>query len=166
MNISRTLVGGLFAVLMSSPVWAVDVGGAAPDFTLPVLSGDGDVSLSAHKGKVVYVDFWASWCPPCLKSFPQLNKLRNKLNDQGFEVIGINVDQETKDATNFIKDHPVDFVLAKDPEGETPEKFGLQAMPTSYLVDAQGKVIYVHEGFRDGDIDEIEKKVKAALKGQ
>lgn len=164
MNRLRTVMFCVAAAVTANSAWAVSAGDPAPDFSLKAINGDATVNLKDFRGKVVYLDFWASWCPPCLKSMPLLNKMRGRLKDEGVEVIGVNVDQDEGDALGFLKEHPVDFPILKDVDGKTPDSFGLQAMPTSYVIDRNGVVRYVHEGFRDGDIGEIEAKIKDALK--
>lgn len=109
------------------------------------------------------IDFWATWCPPCKKSMPFLSGLRNELLEKGFEVIAINVDENSEEAQRFLNLHPVDYITAFDPTGECPRVFEVQAMPSSYLVDRQGKVRMVHLGYRDEDREGIRKQVEALL---
>ncbi|HEY0963841.1 MAG TPA: TlpA disulfide reductase family protein [Pseudomonadales bacterium] len=147
---------------------AVENGETAPAFTLPPLrsdDGNADISLADFRGKVVYVDFWASWCPPCLVSIPLLNELRNRLVEAGepFEVLAINVDSDPELGIEFLLDEPVQYLALRDPAGTTPALYQVPGMPTSYLVDARGQVRLVHTGFKRSDIDKIELEVTKLL---
>jgi peroxiredoxin len=156
----------LFATIAFNSAFAVEEGEAAPDFTLPsILEGQADFTLSEMKGKTVYIDFWASWCAPCLKSLPLYNELYHKYKDQGFEMVAISVDNPVEDGLDFLLDTPLDFTLPADPEGDIPELYGVFGMPTSYLIDPDGTVRMVHIGFRDGDIEMVEEAIKSALSG-
>jgi len=127
------------------------VGQAAPAVQLPQLSSAGEVSLESLRGKVVYLDFWASWCGPCRISFPQLEQLRNELGPDGFEVLAINVDEVEADARRFLSEVPVSYLVVRDSEGITPGTYGILGMPTGYLIDRQGIVREIHQGFRKSD---------------
>jgi peroxiredoxin len=143
---------------------AVDVGQEAPAFQLPALGADGQVSLGDYRGKVVFLDFWASWCPPCLSSLPQLDSLRVELSGSDFQIVAINVDRDPSKAIEFLARHPVGYPSASDPEGEWPERFGIPTMPTSYLIDRRGVVRHVHPGFRDGDIETLRAHIREMLR--
>jgi thiol-disulfide isomerase/thioredoxin len=127
------------------------VGQAAPAVSLPQLSGASEVSLESLRGKVVYLDFWASWCGPCRISFPQLEQLRNELGSEGFEVLAINVDEVESDAQTFLSEVSVSYLVVRDGEGITPGTYGILGMPTGYLIDRQGIVREIHQGFRKSD---------------
>ncbi len=126
-------------------------GEVAPDITLPVLSGEETRRLSALRGKVVLVDFWASWCGPCKVSLPVLSELNSEFSDRGFEVMAVNVDKDPAKAIKFLKRTPVTYQSLHDAEGETPKLLNIKAMPTSLLVDREGIIRMVHPGFRPGD---------------
>lgn len=140
---------------------AADLGDTAPDVTLPQMQEEGDVSLAQYRGNIVYLDFWASWCAPCLVSMPIMNEMRNRLQSQGiaFEVLAVNVDSDTEDGLDFLLDKPVDFIVLKDPEGLTPAAYGVRGMPTSYLLDANGTIVMHHEGFKRSDGEMIEAEI-------
>jgi len=131
----------------------VQPGQAAPSVDLPVLSAaDPDrASLSELRGKVVYLDFWASWCGPCRISFPQLEALRDELGARGFEVLAVSVDESEADARAFLAELPVSYPVVLDNEGSTPARYGILGMPTGYLIDRAGVVRLVHQGFRRSD---------------
>ncbi|MDJ0850203.1 MAG: TlpA disulfide reductase family protein [Myxococcota bacterium] len=150
-------------VALAVPAAAVEEGQKAPSFSAPPLEGDGPISLDRYKGKVVYLDFWASWCGPCLVSLPLLDELRREFPPDRFQVVAVNVDRDVARARRFLKKRPVGYPSATDPEGRIPEKFGIETMPTSFLIDAKGVVRHVHAGFRKGDIDDIRKRIKALM---
>jgi cytochrome c biogenesis protein CcmG, thiol:disulfide interchange protein DsbE len=141
---------------------AVDSGKPAPDFQLPSLKND-TVKFSSYKGKVVYLDFWASWCGPCKKTFPWLNQLQKKYGKDGFEVVGVNVDAKKSDADNFLAATPAEFTILLDPDGKVANTYELQGMPSSYIIDRTGKVYLAHRGFKDGEAAELEDKIKQLL---
>lgn len=160
------LKGILLAVslLTSSVALAVEEGSVAPDFTLPALQeGKPAVSLSDFRGKVVYVDFWASWCAPCLRSLPQINELYNTYKEQGFEVIAVNVDDPVEDGLEFLLDVDLDYLTPADTDNKVLEAYGVRAMPTSYLIDPAGIVRKVHMGFREGDSALLEEELRKLL---
>jgi len=121
------------------------------------------LDIANYKNKVIYVDFWASWCPPCKLSFPSLNKLHNELYKQDFEVIAINLDEDKNDALEFLQHNPVKFTVAYDSEGKCPSGYNVMAMPTSYIIDKQEIVREVHLGFKEDSINKIRKTVLALL---
>jgi len=133
----------------------------APEFSLD--SDKGKITLSAYKGKVVYVDFWASWCKPCKKSFPFMNEMQTKYSKNGFKIIGVNLDSERSAATKFLQKNKVNFTVAYDPKGETPSLYKLRVMPTSYLIDRKGNLVNIHKGFKEDQKDKLEKLIVQAL---
>ena len=156
----------LFILLTSAPLQtlnAVESGGAAPDCTLTAVGDSATYAIRQFLGKVVYVDFWASWCGPCAKSFPFLNQLHNALKDKGLQVIGVNLDENSEDAKAFLTDYPVDFPVATDTGEQCARKFDVKAMPSSYLVDRNGIVRHVHFGFRPGEAEDVRKLVEQLL---
>jgi len=160
------LVIGLFIVISPATAVAVEEGDKAPEFTLPSIhEGAPAISLGDLSGKTVFVDFWASWCAPCLKSLPLYNDLYHKYKDQGFEMVAVNVDNPIEDGQDFLLDTPLDFLIPSDPEGDIPELYKVIGMPTSYLIDPDGTVTLVHVGFRDGDIEHIEEAIQKSLAG-
>jgi len=108
---------------------------------------DEALDLESFRGKVVYLDFWASWCGPCRESFPWMNRIQSELADNGLVVIAVNVDRERAAAEQFLDSHPAQFRIVYDPQGKLPEKFGVRGMPTSFIIDRQGRVRSRHEGF-------------------
>lgn len=159
--VSMMVAGALAASLAAAPAMALDKGAVAPQFTLP--GGDGEVKLASLQGKVVYVDFWASWCGPCRQSFPWMNEMQAKYGARGFTIVGVNVDANSEDAKKFLATTPAKFTVAYDPKGATPRQYGIKGMPSSVLIGADGKVIAEHSGFRDSDRAALEAQIVAAL---
>jgi len=152
-----------FGLFFGGPAAALQAGDRAPDFAAPSLTGDGMLELSKHRGKVVYLDFWASWCAPCLKAIPEMEKLRAELPADSFQILAVNLDQKTKKALRFLEKHPIGYPSASDPKGRLPTQFGLETMPTSYLIDANGVIRYVHPGFKKGDGSKLRDEINALL---
>ncbi len=136
----------------------------APAVNLPALNGD--VSLENLQGKVVYLDFWASWCKPCKKSFPWMRDMKAAYKDKGFEVVAVNLDKERELADAFLKKVDVNFIIAFDESGDTAAQYKLRAMPSSYLIGRDGKLYASHIGFREKDKSKMEHAIKQLLKHQ
>ncbi len=157
---AHLLVRLLIALLASAgPASALGEGDDAADFEAPMLHSDRTVALSDHLGKVVYLDFWASWCDPCRIAIPEIEKLRTEFPKEDFQVLAVNLDKSVKKATKFLKKNPVGYPSLTDPKGKVPRMFGLETMPTSYLIDRNGVIRYVHKGFRKGDMEEIRAQI-------
>jgi len=129
----------------------------APSFVLP--GNNKSINLEKLKGKVVYLDFWASWCDPCRKSFPWMNEMHSRFNGEDFTIVAVNLDATKSDATKFLKIVPAKFDIAYDPNGTVAEKYHLKAMPSSYLIDKNGNLVFAHKGYREGEAAEIEEKI-------
>jgi len=152
----------LAAVLIAGDALAAEAGDVAPAFALPTAKGD-TVALDQMKGKVVYVDFWASWCGPCRRSFPWLNEMLSKYGSKGFAVVGVNVDKKHADAEKFLAVTPATFTVVYDEAGTTPSAYGVKGMPSSYLVDGNGRIAYVERGFLEEKKPELEQRIVSLL---
>lgn len=136
-------------------------GEPAPAFSLP--GNGGAVSLEAYRGKFVYLDFWASWCAPCKRSFPWMGELQRRYADKGLVVVAINVDASRADAERFLAGTPAAFTVAFDPSGATPKNYAIKGMPSSVLVDPSGRIVFRHAGFTGDTPRELDAKISAAL---
>jgi peroxiredoxin len=148
--------------LIATPALAVRPGAPAPSFTLPSATGD-SVSLAAFRGRVVYVDFWASWSTPCRRSFPWMNALHERYAKEGLAIVGINVDKRRADAERFLRDTPASFTIVFDEQGATPSAYDVPGMPSSYLIDRDGNVVAVEDGYHDERKAAVEARVRALL---
>lgn len=137
-----------------------------PACELATLDGEPVESLQALKGEVLYVDFWASWCPPCAQSFPFMNQLRKDFGEQGLRIIGVNLDENVADADKFLAKHAPEFTIVTDPTKQCAKDFDVIAMPSSYLIDRDGVVRYIHRGFRPGETEELRMIVEQLLHHQ
>ena len=131
-------------------------GSSLPDLTKFKLEGKLPADL---KGKVILLDFWASWCAPCKASFPILDNLAQNYGSQGLIIIAINQDQTLAQMTSFLGDNPVSFLILRDAENKLVEAADVQSMPSSFLIDRSGKIRFTHTGFH-GDKTTTEYKME------
>jgi thiol-disulfide isomerase/thioredoxin len=143
-----------FLVIASSPLPAGDA--VANDSQMLI-------DLSEYRGKVVVVDFWASWCAPCRRSFPWLDSMQRKYGEDGLVVIGINEDNEPEDAEAFLNAFPVTFRIIADQDGKLAREFGLVAMPSSFVIGRDGELAVRHLGFKSAKENEYETTLRRLL---
>ena len=148
----KMLAACLLIAGLAAAASAGGVGKGEPFPNLAKFELRGDLP-DAWRGKVVLVDFWASWCAPCKRSFPVLDAIRARFVDSGFVLIGINVDEDQADMDRFLKKHPVSFAVARDVKQKLVAACGIKTMPTSFLLDKTGRVRAVHSGFTEGETD-------------
>jgi thiol-disulfide isomerase/thioredoxin len=162
-SLSRLLAAALLAStgLFSTPALALEAGQRAPE--LQAQGPQGPVRLAQFKGQVVFVDFWASWCGPCKLSFPWMNEMHTKYAAKGLRILAVNLDQRREDADRFLAQTPAQFSLAYDSSGQTPKAYEVKSMPSSTLLDREGRVLLQHSGFRDSDRRDLENRIRAAL---
>ncbi len=123
----------------------------------------GPLDLAAYKGKVVYLDFWASWCNPCRQSFPWMNDIQQTYGKDGLVVIAVNVDHDHGLAEGFLQDNSATFKVVFDPDGAIAGKYDIKDMPTSILIGRDGKVHDVHDGFYLNKEDEYRAHIQQLL---
>ena len=140
----------------------IKVGDPIPDLTTYKLEGTLPASTA---GKVVILDFWASWCGPCGESFPAMDELQKKYGPQGLVIIAVNVDEEKSDMADFLKKHAVTFTIVRDAKQKLVEKAGIATMPSSFLVGRDGKVVFTHSGFHGAETrKQYEQEIESLLK--
>lgn len=115
------------------------------------------------KGQVIYIDFWASWCPPCIKSFPFMNQLTEDFQARGLQVVGVNLDEKKSEADAFLEQFPTQFTVMFDPDKSCAEDFNVIAMPSTYIIDKRGFVRHIHRGFRPGETEAMRELIEALL---
>jgi thiol-disulfide isomerase/thioredoxin len=148
----------LFPALAAS---AAKAGKPAPDFSLEALGKDGSVQLKSLAGKVVLIDFWASWCAPCRKTLPELARLEGK--HPGLVVLAVSVDESRKKALAFLKEQDSRLTALHDAKQKVADEYGLEGMPTGFLIDRQGVLRYRHDGYGEGDLEKLEEEVRKLL---
>lgn len=155
----------LAATLFPVASKALEPGENVIDFSLKTLDGT-IVSLSTCRGKVTYIDFWASWCPPCKLSIPWMNELVRQFDKEKFCLITVNVDSDKSTVTKFLQHIPPLFTVVLDPTGKVAEEYDLHSMPASFLVNRDGVVLERHKGFSQEESKEREKIIRKAIEAQ
>lgn len=152
----------LCLILSSWLVSARELSGPAPDFTLTTREGE-TVQLADLKGKVVMINFWASWCAPCRQEMPFLDEMYKDFSRAGFVLLGVNLDQNSAAAEKFLADVPVTFPVLMDPKGDVAKLYNNRAMPSSFFVDREGQLAYLHMGYRPGEEEKYRQTVRKLL---
>jgi cytochrome c biogenesis protein CcmG/thiol:disulfide interchange protein DsbE len=137
--LAALVAGAIFLALQSRQPRPVQVGDAAPDFTLPTLTQT-PVSLHDYRHGVVVVNFWATWCPPCIEETPSLRDFAERMRGQGVTVIGVSVDQDQAALERFVATAQLSFPIARDPEQAVSARYGTFKFPESYVIDAEGRI--------------------------
>jgi thiol-disulfide isomerase/thioredoxin len=150
-------------IALALPAASTDGSQPAPSFTLANRAG-GEVSLAALKGKVVMINFWASWCGPCRQEMPLLDQMHKRYSSLGFTLIGVNVEANTKDAERWLKDTPVSFPVLFDRDSKVSKLYDVSAMPSTVFIDRKGNLRYLHRGYKAGDESEYLNQIRALLK--
>ncbi len=162
-SLPRLLTACLISLVCVSLAGAASVKGPAPNFTLKSLGGK-NLKLSEMTGNVVLINFWASWCGPCREEMPLLNALHKKYESLGFTVLGVNVEEDARKARGFLKNFPVDFPVLLDNENRVSKQYKVIAMPTTVVVDRDGNMRYLHQGYKSGDEQKYQKMVKKLVR--
>lgn len=135
----------------------------APDFTLKSSTGE-NIKLSELRGNVVMVNFWASWCGPCRQEMPILQQLYDRYQDMGFVLLGVNVDEESALADKMLKDIPVNFPVLYDNENSVSKQYQVKAMPSTFMVDRDGTIRFLHKGYKPGYEDDYQQQIRTLLR--
>jgi len=151
------------ALALSTSLLAAEMGEKMPDCSLIQVNDAQHFKLQRTPDKVLYVDFWASWCPPCAQSFPFMNDLNRDFKSKGLQVIAINMDQSLEDTKTFLSKYPANFTVMTDIDEQCTKRFDLKAMPSSYLVDRNGVIRYTHLGFRTDDTQVIRTLIEQLI---
>lgn len=163
-TIARLLFTALLAALPAfGATAAVTASTGAPDFTLPSLGGE-NVRLHEQRGRVVMINFWASWCGPCREEMPHLSRLYEKYRASGFTVLAINIDEDPGKAARLAQQLGMRFPVLLDTGKQVSRTYDLSAMPSTVLVDRDGRVRYVHRGYRDGYAETYDRQIRDLLR--
>ena len=150
-------------MLLASAVSAGVTDGPAPDFTLKSNNGS-NLKLSEHRGEVVLINFWASWCGPCRQEMPVLSELHNKYKDMGFTVLGVNVEEDSSEAHKLLKELPVSFPVLFDNDSVVSKEYDVVAMPSTVLVDRNGNMRFLHKGYKPGEEEIYLEMVRSLIR--
>jgi peroxiredoxin len=159
----RLGVGAALSVTALGALPAISPSAAAPDFTLRTMAGP-NVRLNEQRGRVVMVNFWATWCGPCRQEMPQLNRLYEKYRASGFVLLGVNVDDDAKKAAELAAKLGVTFPVLLDTDKSVSKRYDLSTMPSTVIIDRDGTVRYVHRGYLSGYEDTYERQIRELLK--
>jgi thiol-disulfide isomerase/thioredoxin len=151
-----------FAVLLL-PLMPLHAQEGAPPFSGVAINTGQKISLADYRGKVVLVDFWASWCPPCLESLPAYDRMRQEIGTEEFQIIAINVDENTADGLKFLEQRPVSYPVLADPAGEIGIPWGIGTLPRSFLIDREGRIVVIRKRFRSGDEIKLKRSITDLL---
>jgi cytochrome c biogenesis protein CcmG/thiol:disulfide interchange protein DsbE len=151
------------ALLITSYVAALETGARAPALSGRALSGGQTVNLSQHRGSVVVVDFWASWCEPCADAMPALERIYQRYQGRGLVVIGVSEDRQQSNARTFLGRAGVSFPTIFDGDHAVANRYRPSTMPSTFIIDRQGIVRHVHTGFRAGDAATLERQIRDLL---
>ncbi|MFV2055180.1 MAG: TlpA disulfide reductase family protein [Thiohalomonadales bacterium] len=162
----KTVLLGLMVVvflLVTSQSSAKVAEGLAPDFTLKSLSGD-NFKLSEYRGRVVLINFWASWSGSSRQELPLLNALYKRFRDKDLVMVGVNVEKDISNARSLLKDVAVSFPILMDTRNKVSALYKVDAMPSTVIVDRDGNMRYLHNGYSEGAEDEYQKQVRELMR--
>ncbi len=155
--------GAALAVAAVAPFAAITPSTPAPDFALRSLDGP-NLRLQEQRGRVVLVNFWATWCGPCRIEMPHLARLYDKYKGSGFQLLGVNIDEDPRQAQTLATKLGLRFPVLLDSEKKVSKLYDLSTMPSTVLIDRNGRVRYIHRGYRDGYEETYEKQIRELLK--
>lgn len=166
LHIIIALLGSVALFAAQPSPWEIEglIGKKAPDFTLKDINNK-PFNLSSLRGKVVILNFWATWCPPCRAEMPSLNNLYREFRNKGLEVVAISTDRYSSIIKDYISKNPIDFIVLIDTDNKVSRQFKVFSIPTTFLIDRNGIIIERYLGEENWASPEIKKKIKEALTG-
>ncbi len=159
----KQVLCAIAALLCVTQLNAATLSGPAPDFTLKSNNG-ANIKLSELRGQVVMINFWASWCGPCRQEMPLLDQLYQRYQPMGFTLLGVNVEEDSRAADKILKEIPVSFPVLYDKKNQVSESYQVRAMPSTFLIDRDGKVRYLHKGYQPGYEEEYQQQIRELVK--
>lgn len=164
-NLARTMriCMLLLFVAATGAIHAEEISGVAPDFTLKSRSGK-NLKLSEFRGQVVMLNFWASWCGPCRQEMPLLDQLYQRYRSMGFTILAVNVEDTSGDALKMLEEVPVRFPVLFDPDNAVSDTYGVEAMPSTVLIDRDGNMRYAHLGYMPGYELDYDREIKGLIR--
>ncbi len=164
MKLKNTMIALIFSVFAVSSLASSGLEGQqAPDFALKSSTGE-NLRLSEYRGDVVMINFWATWCGPCRQEMPLLDELYSRYERVGFSLLGVNIDDDSRRAMQMIDELGVDFPVLFDARKEVSKLYEVEAMPVTVLVDREGKVRYIHHGYKPGYEDKYLDQIRSLLR--
>ena len=160
---ARLFALAALAVAGAAASAAITPSAGAPDFTLPSLGGP-NLRLQEQRGQVVMVNFWATWCGPCRVEMPHLSRLYDKYRGSGFVVFAVNIDEDPRKAANVAAQLGMRFPVLLDTDKKVSRMYDLSTMPSTILIDRDGRVRFVHRGYRSGYEDTYDKQIRELLR--
>jgi peroxiredoxin len=159
----KSLLVTVGMIISAGQLQAASPPSPAPDFTLKSRTGE-NIKLSELRGQVVMVNFWASWCGPCRQEMPILDQLYQRYQPMGFTLLGINVEEDSAAADKILKEIPVTFPVLYDTKHKVSERYQVRAMPSTYLIDRDGKLRYLHKGYKSGTEEAYQQQLRELIR--
>jgi peroxiredoxin len=164
MKLRNTVVALMFSVFAASSLASSGLEGqTAPDFALKSSTGE-NLRLSEYRGDVVMINFWATWCGPCRQEMPLLDELYSRYNRVGFNLLGVNIDDDSRRAMQMVEELGVNFPVLFDARKEVSKLYEVEAMPVTVIVDRQGTVRFVHHGYKPGYEEKYLDQIRSLLR--
>ena len=164
MKIKKLALGLVFSILAATSLASSGMEGqVAPDFALKSTTGE-NLRLSEYRGDVVMINFWATWCGPCRQEMPLLDELYGRYHRVGFNLLGVNIDDDTERALRMVEELHLHFPIVFDTRKEVSRLYNVEAMPATILVDREGKIRHVHHGYKPGYEDKYLDQIRALLR--
>ena len=163
MYLKNSFWGLIFAVLLSVPALA-QANEGEPAYLKAALLNGGDFDLSQHRGKIVMINFWATWCGPCREEMPHLQALYERYQSLGFTLLGVNVEEDSENAAAWLEETPVTFPILFDSENLATKLYDVVAMPSTVLIDRNGGIRFIHHGYQPGYEDEYQAQIRALIR--